>query len=451
MQNNYFKLLGLHIVIGVLVYLFRPLGQVYFYSVVFYFVLKIINAKSKNKNFEIVCACAYIVGAEVVFRMTNSGPFYEASKYLVILFSVLGLFYNGFNKKATTYLLYILFLVPSIYVSLYLLDVGQNIRKAIAFNLSGPICLGIAALFCYSIKLTKTQLGFVLNYSVFPLISTLVYVILYNPNVAAVSTSTGSNFAASGGFGPNQMSTVLGLGFFIMTVRFFYFSTTKRMRYLDLLFILLFAFRAIVTFSRGGVLTGIIMIIAFVIILYTHTNKKQKRNLLFSLLGFTVIGIATWIISASQTNGLIEKRYANQNAMGVEKSDVTTGRSDLFLAEFEEFINNPFFGVGVGRVKDLRFQKTGIHAASHNEVSRIIAEHGLFGVVAFTILLLVPLFFRLGNRSNVLFFSFYLFWLLTINHSAMRIAAPAFIYALSLLHIIDDKPSLHRKQINKAQ
>ena len=98
---------------------------------------------------------------------------------------------------------------------------------------------------------------------------------------------------------------------------------------------------------------------------------------------------------------------------------------------------------------DLRFQKTGVHAASHNEMSRILSEHGLFGVFAFSILLVVPLLFRLGNRSNVLFFSFYLFWLLTINHSAMRIAAPAFIYALSLLHIIDDKPSLHRKQINQ--
>jgi hypothetical protein len=30
---------------------------------------------------------------------------------------------------------------------------------------------------------------------------------------------------------------------------------------------------------------------------------------------------------------------------------------------------------------------------------------------------------------------FVLFWLLTINHAAMRIAAPAFVYSLSLLNI----------------
>ena len=79
--------------------------------------------------------------------------------------------------------------------------------------------------------------------------------------------------------------------------------------------------------------------------------------------------------------------------------------------------------------------ETGIAAASHNEMSRILAEHGLFGAFAFLILLLAPLIYRMKNRSNIFFFSFYFFWLLTINHSAMRIAAPGFIYALCLLNI----------------
>ncbi|WP_282069493.1 O-antigen ligase family protein [Olleya namhaensis] len=449
MQNNYLKFLGLHVLIGAFIYLLRPLGNLYFVGVFFFFFIRIISAKQQLKGFEIVRACAYILSAEVILRMTDSGPFYEASKYLVILFSVMGLFYNGFNKKATSYLLYIVLLIPAVYVSLYLLDIGTNIKKAIAFNLSGPVCLGIAALFCYGVRITKTQLESIINFAIFPLVSTLTYVIIYNPNVAAVSTGTGSNFAASGGFGPNQMSTVLGLGLFLMTVRFFYFSKTKVLRYLDLVLVLVFAFRAIVTFSRGGVWTAILMIIAFIFVLYRTMDKSRKTKMLLSVVVFLGIGVVTWGISANQTNGMIEKRYANQNARGQEKSDVTTGRGDLFLAEFDEFIENPFLGVGVGRVKDLRFQKTGIHAASHNEMSRIIAEHGLLGVFAFSILLVVPLLFRIGNRSNVLFFSFYLFWLLTINHSAMRIAAPAFIYALSLLHIIDDKPSLHRKQINQ--
>ncbi len=447
MRNNYLKILVLHIIIGIVLFMFRSLGNVYFFTLIIYFFIKIIDAQRKFKALEVLKACAYVLGVEVLLRMTGGVVFYEANKYLVIIFVILGLFYNGFNKKGTLYLLYIILLIPSVYVSLYLLDVGNDIRKAIAFNLSGPVCLGISALYCFGIKVTKSQLESIVNFAIFPLTSTLVYIILYNPNIANIATGTASNFAASGGFGPNQVSTILGLGLFLVTVRFFYFSKTKLIKYLDLLLIVLFSFRAIVTFSRGGVFTAVIMIIAFIFIQYKTMNKKEKNKMLVSTSIFLLIAAITWILSTIQTNGFIEKRYANQNALGQEKKDVTTGRGDLFLMEFEEFKSNPFVGVGVGRVKDLRFQRTGIHAASHNEISRIIAEHGLLGVVAFFTLLFVPLFFRFGNRSNVMFYSFYLFWLLTINHSAMRIAAPAFIYALSLLQVVNEKPLIYRKSV----
>ncbi|MBN4047317.1 O-antigen ligase domain-containing protein, partial [bacterium AH-315-P13] len=69
------------------------------------------------------------------------------------------------------------------------------------------------------------------------------------------------------------------------------------------------------------------------------------------------------------------------------------------------------------------------------EISRLMAEHGSLGILAFLILLLTPFLFRLENNRNVYFYSFFIFWLLTINHSAMRIAFPSFIYGLCLLDI----------------
>ena len=445
MKSRYLNLLGLHIVIGILMFLFRSLGDIYLFCIVVYFGIKTINTKRIERPLIILKACAYVVGVEVLLRMTGGVIFYEASKYLVILFSVTGFYYNGFNKKAIPYLLYLIFLIPSIYVSLYSLDIGVNIRKAIAFNLSGPVCLGISALFCFGVKLTKQQLNTVVNYILLPLVSTVVYIVCYNPDVSSIATSTASNFAASGGFGPNQVSTVLGIGMFLLTARYFFVSQTRMLKIIDLVLLGLFSFRAIVTFSRGGVFTAIAMILVFLFMLYRTMDKKQKTRIITSIIVFFGLAIVTWIVSSIQTSGYIDKRYANQNALGIEKGDVTTGRSDLFLLEFQEFIDNPFLGVGVGRVKDLRFQKTGIHAASHNEMSRIIAEHGMFGIIAFCILLFAPLFFRLGNRNNVYFYSFYLFWLLTINHSAMRIAAPGFIYALTLLNVRNEKVIVHRK------
>ncbi|MBD0833107.1 O-antigen ligase family protein [Aestuariibaculum sediminum] len=445
MNSHYLKILGLHILLGVIIYFSKALGDVYFYGVVGYFIYRIIAVHHDDKPFEVIKACVYILSAEVLFRMTNSGLFYESSKYLVILFSVLGLFYKGFSYKATPYVLYILLLIPGIYVSLYALDVSPDIRKAIAFNLSGPVCIGIAALFCMRVIVTNKQLEQILNFAVYPLVSTVVYIIVFNPDVSGAIRGTGSNFVTSGGFGPNQVSTVLGLGAFFMAVKYFKYSKTPVLRYIDLAFIMLFSFRAVVTFSRGGVLTAIIMIVCFLFFQYRFMDK-QKRSQMF-LSGFLFLGViaVAWVYSSIQTRGLIDKRYANENARGVQKVDITTGRVYLLKKELNEFIENPFLGVGVGRIKDIRFQETGIRAASHNEVSRIISEHGLLGVLAFSILLLVPLVFRITDRSNVLFYSFYIFWFLTINHSAMRIAAPAFIYALSLLHIKDEEPVIHRQ------
>jgi hypothetical protein len=39
------------------------------------------------------------------------------------------------------------------------------------------------------------------------------------------------------------------------------------------------------------------------------------------------------------------------------------------------------------------------------------------------------------SRKNIFLLAFLGFWLLTISHSATRIAAPAFIYVLALLQI----------------
>ena len=217
---------------------------------------------------------------------------------------------------------------------------------------------------------------------------------------------------------------------------------------IDLGLLAILAYRAIITFSRGGVLTAIIMIFGFLVIYYFKVNLKTKLRIKFSFVLFLIAAGLIWGYSSIKTSGFIEKRYANQDAAGRVKEDVTTGRTDLVAFEFKEFINNPFLGIGVGKVKEERLNETGVEAASHNEMSRILAEHGLLGVFAFLVLLFTPLIFRLKNKTNLFFYSFYLFWLLTINHSAMRIAEPAFIYGLCLLNITYEmKNSKHTREV----
>lgn len=446
----YLKLLIFHILLGVGIFVFKPLATAYFIFITGFSLFKVVKATKRNKAFYILISCAYIVGVEVFLRMNNGTFFYESSKYLVIVFILIGMLSLDFSNKSMIYMLYIFLLIPGVFVAVSKMGFETNIRKDIAFNLSGPVCLGLVSIFCYRRKVTLNQIKIILSAFLFPIISMTVYLFLYTPDLRSVITGTASNFATSGGFGPNQVSTILGLGAFVLTVRFFMSKDSGWLKILDLIVLSLVGFRAVVTFSRGGVITAIIMILLFVVFYYLKTNRKRKKKIGLSVFVFFCVIFMVWLASSLQTSGFIDKRYSNQDAAGRAKADVTTGRMNLLAFELDEFFNNPFLGLGVGKIKEVRFNETGVLAASHNEMSRIISEHGLLGVFSFLILLLAPLILRLRNNSNIFFYSFYAFWLLTINHSAMRIAAPAFVYGLCLLNIVYEKPTLHRKQIAKS-
>ncbi|XMO86555.1 O-antigen ligase family protein [Algibacter sp. AS12] len=432
---NYIKPIFFHVLLGIGVYGLRFLSKLYLIAVIVYFTNQIVRAKPSQKALKILVACGYVVGAEVFLRMTGGSLLYETSKYVVIFYMLIGIFTIRTNKESMPFIIYVFLLIPGVLVAGLNATEETNIRTAIAFNLSGPVCLGIVSIFCYKLKFSLQAVQKVLFYMLLPIISITSYLFIYTPNIGETLTGTGSNFVASGGFGPNQVSTILGLGMFVLTVRFFMLSPTLFLKVINGFLLAAVSFRGIVTFSRGGVLTGLFMIMAFVFIYFNKVNKKAKFRISRLLVIFASLGVLIWLFSSIQTSGLIENRYTNRDALGREKADVSTGRSDLISFELEEFFKNPILGVGVGKIKELREIETGLRVATHNEMSRILSEHGLFGVIAFSILLLTPLFFRLKNRSNIFFYSCFLFWFLTINHSSMRIAAPAFIYGLCLLDI----------------
>lgn len=449
---NYINLIILHASIGLGVYMFRSLSKFYFVGILLVSLYYIFTAPVKKRDVYVLISCAYVVGSEVFLRMTSGNFLYEASKYLVILFLLIGMIMGkGVSSKSYAYLIYLLILIPGIVFAASTLNYDTNIRKAVAFNLSGPVCLGVAAMYCYGRKIRIKDLQTILLATILPLITTTTYLFLYTPSIKSVLSGTGSNFAASGGYGPNQVATVLGLGAFLLAAKLFLQSKTLFLKILNISLLGLMTYRAIVTFSRGGVFVAVIAILVFVLTFYYKSTSKSKVRILYSSFIFGIGILFVWLASSISTEGLIDKRYNNQDAIGREKADITTGRTDLLANELNEFFENPFLGVGVGKLKELRFEREGIKAASHNEMSRIVGEHGIFGVVAFLILLLAPLFFRYKNRNNIYFYSFYLFWFLTINHSSMRIAAPAFIYGLSLLNIQYGKPTIHRKQIRKRR
>ena len=111
------------------------------------------------------------------------------------------------------------------------------------------------------------------------------------------------------------------------------------------------------------------------------------------------------------------------------------------------FLEHPFFGVGAAKGTEIRSEEMGGLTASHDEITRMLAEHGSLGILGLLILFATPIFLYLDNKQHIYVFCFLAFWFLTINHAAMRTATPSFIYALSLLKVKfnEEEDTVHRK------
>mgnify|MGYP003601455649 FL=1 len=439
----YLYLLALHAFLGFVLFLFPFFSKVYGIAILVFGIYFIIQ--SKNKQNEALLMAAYAVSAEIMLRMTGGTFVNEYGKYLVMLFLFLGMLFSGFSRNALVYWLFLFFLVPSVVLSTVTLDITTDVKKAIVFNMSGPVCLGISAIYCYKRELTfQRLLGIITAFSL-PLLCLVTYLYFYTPNIQDVVTGTQSNFETSGGFGPNQVSTILGLGIFIFFVQLMLNSSNGLLQIINGALVLVFTFRGLVTFSRGGIYTGVAMVLLLLAILYFQANFQTKPKIAGIILLSFLAALAVWSYSSIKTNGLLDKRYANQDAAGREKKSQLSGREILIESELKMFYENPILGVGVGKNKELRKSQTGIDLATHNEMTRMLAEHGTLGIVGLLILVITPLYLFLVDRQNILALSFFVFWLLTINHAAMRLSAPAFIYALSLLKVYREAPAVHRK------
>lgn len=433
LEKKYFYLLLFHVLIGVLLFYIPFISKLYGLATILLGLLYIVM--TQNKNNEVLQVAAYIVGSEALLRMTGGTISYEFSKYGVAFFSLLGMYFSGFSKNALPYWFFIILLIPGVIIATEVLNFDTEIRKTIAFNISGPVCLSLASIYCYQRAISFRKINEILLFCGLPIVSMVTYLILYTPDLKDVLINTGSNYQTSGGFGPNQVATILGLGMFIFFSRFLLETKTKFLFVVNVIVFIFIAYRGLITFSRGGVLTGFLMIIILISFLYINSKNSGKGKISFLIIFSSLLTLGTWSYTSSTTGGLINKRYANQDAKGREKESALTGREGIIENEINNFIENPIFGIGVAKGYELRKIQSGFVSVSHNEITRMLAEHGSLGVLGLLILLFTPIILYLDNKQNVYIFCFLAFWLLTINHAAMRLAAPAFIYSLSLLKV----------------
>ncbi len=207
-KSTYLLVLLLHVILAIAIYAFPFVSKVYGILIPLFGTILLIN--TKNKNNEVLLVASYVVGSEVLLRMTGGNIAHEIAKYEVIYFLILGMFFSGVSKNSILYLFFILLLLPGVYIGANVLGYEVDVRKTILFNILGEVCLFFSALYCYQRKVTLLQIEYIIKALALPLVSIISYLFLYTPSIKDVVTGTQSNFETSGGFGPNQVSTILG-------------------------------------------------------------------------------------------------------------------------------------------------------------------------------------------------------------------------------------------------
>ena len=368
----------------------------------------------------------YVAASDVLWRMTGASIPWESAKYAfvgVLLFAALR---SGRRGGSGLPLLYVGLLIPSTLLAVWTLGGPQQAFNGISFNLSGPLALGIGAWFFSRMVLSGAGYAATLIAAIAPVVSiaSVALVRTFLASSGPVVFSHSSNFASSGGFGPNQVSAILGLGALLSLLLFLVLPGAGWFRIVLFALLIGFACQSALTFSRGGIYTAAGAAAAGVPFLIG--NRGARRRLAVG--GAVAVVLALLLLLPGLeafTGGALGDRFAD---VGM------TGRDRIAGADMEIWKENPILGIGLGLGPAGRMALLGAAPAAHTEWTRLLAEHGVLGFGAALCLLAMAwrsLAADRGRLERALSAALIAWAFLFMLHAGMRLAAPAFAMSMA--------------------
>lgn len=319
---------------------------------------------------------AYAAGSELLWRMSQAGIPWETAKYV----SILALFSSvrhhfRWNTASTLAISYFLLLLPSAVLTVQSITL-HDARTRIAFNLSGPatVMAAIVAFSCLPLEQFRPQR--LLGVFLIPIFGVSSKILLGIARAEEIVFEAEASFATSGGYGPNQVATLLGaavLGCVLVGLQ----SSRRTHRILFLSLAGGALLQGILTFSRGGVYSAVLAVLAALVHLLLRPRQAAR---LFPVV--VALGIVFWFIvlprADAWTGGMLTERF---------QSIDPARREQLATSDLELFVENPVLGVGPGMAAYKRRDPALLGYAAHTEVTRAIAEHGMLGILSLLCLL----------------------------------------------------------------
>ncbi|MCO6509285.1 MAG: O-antigen ligase family protein [Aridibacter famidurans] len=415
----------LHLPLGIAIYSMGSLALLHPYAA---FAVGLYWAANKKFSLERVAfAIAYIVGAEVLWRMAAVPVFWEFGKYGTTVIAIVALVRRGRFDVPKLPLAYFLLLLPAC-VLLLTENSFSSVQGMLSMQMSGPLLLVVASWFFASCTFDYTRLKKLLVTVAVPLFSVAFATLFFTVTVEDINFTGESNFATSGGFGPNQVSGLLGLGAFIAIMSLIIFRNSSKYYLYLIVAAVFFTAQSVMTFSRSGIYNaaGAVIVVLLLSLRKPSIALRRAAPVLIAIVLFLVF---VFPFMDEFTGGQLSERFQDTG---------TAARTTIAESDLELFLNNPVFGVGIGASYSLREALIDRKAMTHTEFSRLLSEHGMFGLVALVLLglMIVFNFKRQQGIDGRAFVAGAAVWsCLFMTNSAMRLAAPSFMLGLTFVTI----------------
>lgn len=364
---------------------------------------------------------------DVLWRATNARAPWEASKYLVIGVSVLAtirLVHRRHHLAVPAIM--VACLVPAALSTFVDLPLAMA-KDVVAFTLLGPIALAACSALCRQLVVERSELRGLLWWALSPCISVAAIAAWKTAQAGEISFGNESMFITAGGFGPNQVSAVLGLGALLVLGIALIGGSGRALLYASITAAGLVA-QALITLSRGGIYALVLAAIAMVAATLFQSGNRSRGAAVLILGAVLTFLVFNWAQGFS--NGAVENRFTQNDS----------GRGSIASTELALFREHPVLGVGAGQAKADRVSVNAVEVdkASHNEYSRLLAEHGLLGLVVIGLMVLMvgqALVRGSDPRGRAIALGFYIWSFATMSHSATRLVAVGLIFGLASLRL----------------
>lgn len=449
--KNSSKWLIFHAVLGLISTLTPYSIIIWFWFIVFYQLLNI----NKNIKLNIVYLVVYLSSLEAICRYSNTSPFvpYEIGKYSIFVLIIIGII-KGSKQNLKSGFLIILLFIPGIFLGLNQIS-NPSVFSDLVFNVLGSINIVLIIMFFYKTNISKNQFIGLFRLYLYPSVSALFFVIFKSQDISSIEFGLGANFDAVANLSTNQVSTIFGGSILVLSIMIFEKWKFTKYDVINFSLLILFIFRAFFSFSKGGI---IVSALTFFIYLFLKNKSKKYFSTKRIMRSVTVILIflISFFVTNKITNGQLLLRFQGETTgtisgnREVSLSTLTTGRNMIFFEDLNIFNEHTFFGVGVGQSKKYRLLTK--QQSAHIELSRLLAEHGLFGLIIF--LWIISIGFSLLRNKNIplrnILISLYCYSLFTSFHSATRTSLSFLFFGISVLLINDFKSKISNNILNKS-